>query len=77
MEEWGLNHWPTREVPMIIFKKVKSTKSDRGEILYGSPYMWNLKRNYTDEFIYETERDSQTLENKLMVAGGGSNVGKR
>ena len=37
------------------------SKSDReGEISYGIPYMWNLKRNYTNELTYKTERDSQT-----------------
>ena len=35
------------------------SKSDReGEILYYIPYMQNLKRNNTNELIYET--DSQT-----------------
>ena len=27
--------------------------------MYDIPYMWNLKRNNTDELIYETETDSQ------------------
>ena len=36
-------------------------KSDReGEAWYDTPYMWNLKRNDTDEFTYKIERDSQT-----------------
>ena len=35
------------------------SKSDRaGEILYDSPYMWNLKRNDKNELTYKTERDS-------------------
>jgi len=42
-------------------------KSDRTEIPYDTPYMWNLKRNDTNTLIYEIEADS---ENKLMVAGG-------
>ena len=34
-------------------------KSDReGEISYDIPYIHNLKRNDTNEFIYETEADS-------------------
>ena len=37
------------------------SKSDReGEILYNIPYIWNLKRNDTNELTYKTERDSQT-----------------
>ena len=36
------------------------SKSDReGEILHDTPYMWNLKRNDTNEHIYKTEIDSQ------------------
>ena len=46
------------------------SKSDReGEISYGIPYTWNLKRNYTNELTYETERDSD-LENEFTVARG-------
>ena len=40
-----------------------------GEILYDIPYMWNLKRNDTNELTSKTERDSD-LENELMVAQG-------
>ena len=37
------------------------SKSDRKrEILYNIPYMGNLKRNDTNEFISEAETDSQT-----------------
>ena len=36
----------------------KRSKSDR-EISYDITYMWNQK-NYTNEFIYKTETDSQT-----------------
>ena len=35
------------------------SKSDReGEILYDISYMWNLKRNNTNELIYKTKRES-------------------
>ena len=36
------------------------SQSDReGEISYDIPYIWNLKRNYTNELTYKTETDSQ------------------
>ena len=35
-------------------------KLDRGEISYDIPYMWNLKRNDTNQPNYITERDSHT-----------------
>ena len=30
------------------------------EIAYDIPYMWNLKRDDTNELIYKTEAESQT-----------------
>ena len=46
----------------------KWNKSDRErQIHYGVTYMWNLKKNDTNEHIYKTEIDSQ---NKLMVTKG-------
>ena len=39
----------------------------------GIPYMWDPKRNDTNELTYETERDS---ENELMVAGGWGEGGE-
>ena len=33
--------------------------------------MRTLKRNDTDELAYKAERGSWTLENELMVSGGG------
>ena len=39
----------------------KWSKSDReGDISYGIPYMWHLKRYDTNELAYKTEIDSQT-----------------
>ena len=37
---------------------LSEVKSDREEILYDIPYMWNLKRNDVNEFTYKTETDS-------------------
>ena len=57
---------------------IKWSKPDRKiNILWYHLYV-DLKNNYTNEFIYKTGRESQTIENKLMVtkgekAGGGIN----
>ena len=54
---------------------VSYCKSDReGEISYDFPFMWNLKRNDTNEFTYKTERLTD-LENELMVAEGNGYLG--
>ena len=39
----------------------KRSKSDsERQISYSITYMWNLKKNDTNELIYKTETDSQT-----------------
>ena len=44
------------------------SRSDRGgEISRDIPYVWNLKRNYTNELIYKTEIDSQTLRMNIRL----------
>ena len=49
------------------------TESDReGEISYDIPYMWNLKRNDTNELIYIRQRLTGS-DNELMVAQWGMN----
>ena len=45
----------------IIILSGYHIKSDRGRwISYDITYMWNLKKNDTNEHIYKTEIDSQT-----------------
>ena len=57
---------------MDIGNVILSEMSDReGEILYDIPYMWNLKRNYTNELIYKKETDSQTQKTSLQLPGKG------
>ena len=52
---------------------IERTKSDReGETSYGTPYMWNLKRNDTNEFTYKIERDSKK---NLWLLGGWDSQG--
>ena len=38
-------------------------------------YMWNLKRNDTNELIYKTETDSQTEQSCGCHGGGGGGEG--
>ena len=37
-------------------------------------YMWNLKRKDTNELIYRTETDSQTLKNIQLPKGTGGEL---
>ena len=38
-------------------------------MLYNIPYMWNLKRNDTNELTYKTEGDSETQRRNLWLLG--------
>ena len=46
------------DLEIIILSEVSQTEKDK--LLYEIAYMWNLKKNDTNEFIYKTEIDSQT-----------------
>ena len=37
---------------------------------YDIPYMWNLKRNDTNELNYNTERNTQTWKDNLWLPRG-------
>ena len=44
----------------LRYYNTKRSKSEKeGQIPHGITHIWNLKQD-TDEFIYETETDSQT-----------------
>ena len=47
--------WMDPEI--VILSEVSQTRE--GEISYDIPYIWNLKRNNTNELINKTETDSQ------------------
>ena len=44
--------------------------------MYDNPYMWNLKRNDTNELIYKTETDSQTWRMNLWLLEAEDGWGK-
>ena len=46
-------------------------KSDReGKISYDNSYIWNLKRNDTNELTCKTETDPQTSRRSLLLPEG-------
>ena len=50
-----------------IFILSEVSQIDNQEILYDISYVWNLKRNYTNELAYKTERDSQTQRRNFWL----------
>ena len=47
-------------------------------ISYSIPYMWNLKRNYTNELTYKTGTNSQTSRRSSWLPGQrGKRAGRR
>ena len=46
------------DLDSVILSEVSQTRE--GEISYDIPYIWNLKRNDTNELTYKTETDSET-----------------
>ena len=50
--------------------QTKWTKSNRErQISYDITYIENLKKSVTNELIYKTETDSQTLKTNLVTEG--------
>ena len=54
------------------------SESDRGEISYDIPYMWNLKKYIWYKWTYLQNKNRLTdLENEFMVAMNGSLQGEK
>lgn len=73
---WEFKKWPRIHIKLFTvfisktYDYTEWSKSDReGEILYDIPYIWNLKRNYTNELNCKRKRLTD-LESKLMISGG-------
>ena len=45
------------DIEIVILSEVSQTEKDK---YHDITYMWNLKKNDTNELIYKTEIDSQT-----------------
>ena len=56
----------------IIDLNLKRKQVREGEIPEGIPYLWNLKRNDTNEFT--KQKEAQDLEKELTVADGAGVV---
>ena len=61
---------------LLVVAKQSDMADREGKILYDIPYMWNLKRNDTNELIYKTGTDSQTQRMSLRSPEGGDEWGK-
>ena len=65
-------------VQTIMYKiSTEWNKSDRQrQISYDITYMWNLKKNGTDTFIYKTEVESHMWKRNLWSPGVGGGRGE-
>ena len=53
------------DLEIIILSEVSQR-----QISYDITYIWNLKKNNTNELIYKTEIDPQTWKTNLWLPGG-------
>ena len=60
------------DLEIIILSEVRER-----QIPYDITYMWNLKKNDTNEVIYKTETDSQTQKTNLRLPKGERGCGER
>ena len=61
------------DLEIVILSEVKSDRER--DTLYDIAYMWNLKRNDTNELICKTETDSQTQSEFTVTRGKGEGQG--
>ena len=63
------------DIEILVLSEVSQTEiseSQLGEMSYDIPYMWNLKRNDTNDLTYKPETDLR----EFMVAGGKDRAGR-
>ena len=48
--------------------RIKESQTEKDK--YHITFMWNLKKNHTNELIYKTETDSQMLNTNLWLPRG-------
>lgn len=52
------------------FGRQKWKQEDRLSVLHDITYMWNLKKNYTNELMYKTKNRLTDTEKKFTVTKG-------
>ena len=55
------------DLEIIILSEISHTEEDKYHMI---PLICGIKKNDTNEFIYKTETDSQTLKTNLWLPGG-------
>ena len=56
------------DLESVIFSEVSKSETE-GEISYGIPNMWNLKRNDFNELTFKIETEFETLRMNLWLPG--------
>ena len=63
------------DLEIVILSKVSQTEKDK---YHDIAYIWNLKKNGTNELIYKTEIESQMQKTNLWLpVGEAAGVGGR
>ena len=59
------------DLEIVILNEV-----NQRQISYDIAYVWNLKKNYTNELIYKTETDPQTQTTNLWLPKEKGGMGR-